>query len=381
VLLKPRLDSTRYREYRLWRNDPRIRFEGVITRRSCRLFTVWHRRRTRHRPGRHPAPARGLRGRPDLQAPSQSPPLRRQLAANPTTCLSGTTLPECSKDWRADEAEEFSSAPWMWRAKSSTIHSECCRTPPHPPEIATGAEVGPLLSEARRPTPPLPPDYWRAGPDRARSVRGRDRPLRPDTPLRPTRSPPTVPLHESLLGELPHDGRAFALFKAGRYSEAGRRIPRRGGPARPIPAYAVKRSWPKHERAKQRPPDDLRNDRTLRPRQGSTPLLRSRLGASASKVRVGEHKWAHDDRRVIARCPRIPPARTSPPIWPTQTPRVDIRQHEARWSGRSAAQDYGIYFHLSAARRLVFSRPACRVGYQGLAALEGNAAIRVSSRI
>jgi tetratricopeptide (TPR) repeat protein len=30
LLLRPTLGSTYYREYRLWRNDPRIRFEGVI---------------------------------------------------------------------------------------------------------------------------------------------------------------------------------------------------------------------------------------------------------------------------------------------------------------------------------------------------------------
>jgi tetratricopeptide (TPR) repeat protein len=30
LLLRPMVDSTPYREYRLWRNDPRIRFEGII---------------------------------------------------------------------------------------------------------------------------------------------------------------------------------------------------------------------------------------------------------------------------------------------------------------------------------------------------------------
>jgi tetratricopeptide (TPR) repeat protein len=30
VLLRPMLNATPYREYRLWRNDPRIRFEGII---------------------------------------------------------------------------------------------------------------------------------------------------------------------------------------------------------------------------------------------------------------------------------------------------------------------------------------------------------------
>ncbi len=30
VLLRPMLNTTLYREYRLWRNDPRIRFEGII---------------------------------------------------------------------------------------------------------------------------------------------------------------------------------------------------------------------------------------------------------------------------------------------------------------------------------------------------------------
>ncbi len=30
LLLRPRVDATPYREFRLWRNDPRIRFEGVI---------------------------------------------------------------------------------------------------------------------------------------------------------------------------------------------------------------------------------------------------------------------------------------------------------------------------------------------------------------
>lgn len=40
VLLKPTLDSTPYREYRLWRHDPRIRFEGVIHE---RVSTAIHR--------------------------------------------------------------------------------------------------------------------------------------------------------------------------------------------------------------------------------------------------------------------------------------------------------------------------------------------------
>jgi tetratricopeptide (TPR) repeat protein len=58
----------------------------------------------------------------------------------------------------------------------------------------------------------------------------------------PTQAPADSPAYdESLLGELPHDGRAFALFKAGRYSEAADAYHAAAVLAPSNPAYAVKR--------------------------------------------------------------------------------------------------------------------------------------------
>ena len=43
LLLRPWVGATPYREYRLWRNDPRIRFEGAIHEKVVPPSTPWRR--------------------------------------------------------------------------------------------------------------------------------------------------------------------------------------------------------------------------------------------------------------------------------------------------------------------------------------------------
>jgi len=247
VLLKPRLDSTPYREYRLWRNDPRIRFEGVIHE---KVVPAIHRVAADDRCGVGLADILlqhvGYEGDQTSKHRRNLPLLRRQLAAEPDNLFVWHHLARVLEGLgEADEAEEIlERAVDVARAKSFNdpfgvlAYADLVRR-----RLQRGAEVGPLLSEARVAYPANCLLMYLEGQDLIARGAYEDAIDRFDRILRfdPTQVPADSPAYdESLLGELPHDGRGFALFKAGRYSEAADAYHAAAVLAPSNSAYAVK---------------------------------------------------------------------------------------------------------------------------------------------
>jgi glycosyltransferase involved in cell wall biosynthesis len=249
VLLKPRLGSTPYREYRLWRNDPRIRFDGVIHEKVVPAI---------HRVARDDGCGIGLadlllqhvgyEGDQTSKHRRNLPLLRRQLAAEPSNLFVWHHLARVLEGLgEGDEAESvLERALDVARAKSSNDplgvlpYADLIRR-----RLQRREEVGPLLAEARAAYPGNCLLLYLEGEDLI--VRGAyddaidrfDRILRFD----PTQVAADSPAYdESLLGELPHAGRGFALFKAGRYSEAADAYQAASALAPSNAAYAVKRN-------------------------------------------------------------------------------------------------------------------------------------------
>jgi len=248
VWLKPRLDSTAYREYRLWRNDPRIRFEGVIHE---KVVPAIHRVADDDRRGVGLADILlqhvGYEGDQTAKHRRNLPLLRRQLAAEPENLFVWHHLARVLEGLgEADEAEGvLERAVDVARAKSFTdpigvlAYADLIRR-----RLLRGAEIGPLLAEARAAYPSNCLLMYLEGQDLIARGAYEDAIDRFDRILRfdPTQVPADSPAYdESLLGELPHDGRAFALFKAGRYSEAADAYQAAAALAPSNSAYAVKR--------------------------------------------------------------------------------------------------------------------------------------------
>jgi tetratricopeptide (TPR) repeat protein len=249
VLLKPRLDSTPYREYRLWRNDPRIRFEGVIHE---KVVPAIHRVADDERRGVGLADILlqhvGYEGDQTSKHHRNLPLLRRQLAAEPENLFVWHHLARVLEGLgEADEAEVIlEGAVDVARAKSFNdpvgvlAYADLIRR-----RLQRGADVASLLAEARAAYPGNCALLYLEGEDLIARGAYEDAIDRFDRILRfdPTQVPADSPAYdESLLGELPHAGRGFALFKAGRYSEAADAYEAAAALAPSNAAYAVKRT-------------------------------------------------------------------------------------------------------------------------------------------
>jgi glycosyltransferase involved in cell wall biosynthesis len=248
VLLKPTLGSTPYREYRLWRNDPRIRFEGVIHE---KVVPAIHR--VADDDGRGVGLADvllqhvGYEGDQTSKHRRNLPLLRRQLAAEPDNLFVWHHLARVLEGLgEGDEAEGvLERAVDVARAKSFNdpfgvlAYADLIRR-----RLQRGAEVGPLLSEARAAYPANCLLLYLEGEDLIARGAYDDAIDRFDRILRfdPTQVSADSPAYdECLLGELPHAGRGFALFKAGRYSDAADAYQAAEAFAPSNSAYAVKR--------------------------------------------------------------------------------------------------------------------------------------------
>jgi tetratricopeptide (TPR) repeat protein len=248
LMLKPTLGSTPYREYRLWRNDPRIRFEGVIHEKVVPSI-----QRVAEADGCGIGLADillqhvGYEGDQTRKHRRNLPLLRRELAADPDNLFVWHHLARVLAGLgQGDEAEDvLEQAVVIARARSLTdplgvlVCADLISA-----KRERGATVEPLLSEARMAYPGNCVLLYLEGHELilrgayAEAIDRFDRILAFD----PASAPPDGPAYEErLIGELSHDGRGMALFKAGRYSEAAEAYRAAESLAPTNPAYAVKR--------------------------------------------------------------------------------------------------------------------------------------------
>ena len=258
LLLKPTLSSTPYREYRLWRNDPRIRFEGVIHE---KVVPAIHRVAEAERRGIGLADILlqhvGYEGDQTRKHARNLPLLRRQLDAEPDNLFVRDHLARVLDGLgRRDEAEAvLEQAVEVTRAASFADPVgvlACAQLVQRRRE--RGAAVEPLLTEARAAYPDncvllyeeahelIVRGAYEEAVDRFERILAFD----------PAAAPPDGPAYEErILGELSHAGRAFALFKAGRYADAADAYAAAEARAPSNASYAVKRRL---AQARSRPP-------------------------------------------------------------------------------------------------------------------------------
>jgi glycosyltransferase involved in cell wall biosynthesis len=227
LLLRPWTGATPYREYRLWRNDPRIRFEGVIHEKVV--------------PSIHQVAAAddrpigvcdlllthvGYEGDQTRKHHRNLPLLRRQVRNEPGNLFNWHHLARvlAGLGRERDSERVLRHAVEVARAKPFTDPSGVLA---YSDLIAIrherGEDVTALLAEARGLYPRNCRLVWQEG--RALIAAGRhseaiaafDRLLAADLKQLPDEGPA---YDEALFGELAHEGRALCLFRLGRYEEA-----------------------------------------------------------------------------------------------------------------------------------------------------------------
>jgi tetratricopeptide (TPR) repeat protein len=227
VLLKPSIDSTAYREYRLWRNDPRVRFEGAIHE---RVSTAIHR--MAEQDGREIGLIDiliqhiGYEGDQTAKHHRNLPLLRRQLIDEPENLfvwhhlarvLAG--LGEADESERVlEQAVAVATAQPHDEPLGVLVYAELVER-----RRARGAPVAELLAEAIASYPSNCVLWYLEGQVLTEAsayddaIARFDRLLATDTNAFPPGSPS---YDERLFGDLAHAGRALALFRAGRFADA-----------------------------------------------------------------------------------------------------------------------------------------------------------------
>lgn len=229
LLLHPFAHSTPYREYRLWRNDPRIRFEGVIHEKvmpSIHAAAAADGRRVGH--CELALDHVGYEGDQALKHRRNLPLLREQLAAEPDNVFNwrhlGSVLGGLGDSAGADEA--LLTAVEVTRAEDDPgLHgclafADLVRT-----RHERGEDVAQLLDEALE----RYPDNWllvwieaRAAIDDGRhadALTSLDRLLAVDVATLPDAG---VAYDERLFGVFAQASRGLCLFRLERYEEAVR---------------------------------------------------------------------------------------------------------------------------------------------------------------
>jgi tetratricopeptide (TPR) repeat protein len=227
LLLRPSPDSTPYREYRLWRNDPRIRFDGVIHEKVvpaihavadadglgvlvCDLELVHH----------------GYDGDQTRKHRRNLPLLRRQRDIEPENLFVWhhlfRVLEGLGDDAEAERTlegglEVARAKPWN-DPLAVLLYTDLVRM-----RLFAGKDPRDLLDEALRLFPDNLVLQWLLA--RALIVRGRyEEALEPleliratDLATLPDRGPS---YDEVLFRDLPHESRGLCMFRLGRYAEA-----------------------------------------------------------------------------------------------------------------------------------------------------------------
>jgi glycosyltransferase involved in cell wall biosynthesis len=247
LLLRPWTGATPYREYRLWRNDPRIRFEGVIHEKV--VPAIHAVADADHRPIgvcdlllTHV----GYEGDQTRKHHRNLPLLRRQVRVEPGNVFNWHHLARVLAGLGRHRQSErvLRHAIEVTRAKSVTdpngvlAYSDLIAI-----RHERGEDVTELLAEARGMYPHNCLLLWQEA--RALTAAGRhdeaiaafDELLAVDLERLPDYGPA---YDERLFGELSHEGRGLCLFRLGRYSEAAAAYAAAAACAPDDPSYLVK---------------------------------------------------------------------------------------------------------------------------------------------
>jgi tetratricopeptide (TPR) repeat protein len=248
LLLRPLAGSTPYREYRLWRNDPRIRFRSAIHEKvvpAIHAVSAMDRRPigTCDLLLNHV----GYEGDQTRKHLRNLPLLRRQVRAEPENLFVWHHLARVLDGLGQHRASEevLLHALDISRAKPTVdecgvlSYSELISM-----RMLRGEDVGDLIAEARRYYPANYVLIWQearmlvAGGRPAEALVNFDLLLAADQASLPDAGPS---YDERLFGEAAHEGRGLCLFRLGRYAEAAEAYGRAAERAPGNPELAVKR--------------------------------------------------------------------------------------------------------------------------------------------
>ena len=250
ILLRPDSRSTPYREYRIWRHDPRIRFEGVIHE---KVVPAIHR--VADQDGREIGVADlllthvGYEGDQTHKHRRNLPLLRRQLEVEPHNLFNLHHLFRVLEGLgERDEAEKvLERAVDVARRKrdgdplGSLAFADLVRV-----RHQRGEDVGALLGEARRRFSGnwllvflegrylIDQERYVDALERFDALLGVDVSVLPDAPEGPS-------YDAGIFGALSHDARGVCLFRLGRYADAARAWEAAADAAPGDPSLAVKR--------------------------------------------------------------------------------------------------------------------------------------------
>jgi tetratricopeptide (TPR) repeat protein len=250
LLLRPRLNATPYREFRLWRNDPRIRFEGVIHEKVVPAI-----QRVAETDGRAIGNADlmlqhlGYEGDQTRKHLRNLPLLRRQLEIEPGNLFAWNHLGRVLEALgEADEAEHALvraietaralSPPGQMDRLACLSYGDLVRL-----RSARGADTTELLSEALAAFPRncllLLMEARRLINEEnyAAALEPLDQILRFDW----ASDPDDPPAYDApIVGELPWSSRGLCLFRMGAYTEAAEAYAAAARCAPEDPSYSVK---------------------------------------------------------------------------------------------------------------------------------------------
>jgi tetratricopeptide (TPR) repeat protein len=248
LLLRPLVGATPYREYRLWRNDPRIRFRNAIHEKvvpAIHAVAALERRpiSTCDLLLNHV----GYEGDQTRKHRRNLPMLRRQLRAEPENLFLWHHLARVLAGLGQQRASEqvLLHAIDVSRAKPEIDY---CGVLSYTELIGLrmnrGEDVAGLIAEGRRCYPGNYVLIWQEArilvadgrPDDA--LERFDALLAADRVLLPDAGPS---YDERLFTEAAHEGRGLCLFRLGRYAEAAQAYARAADCAPGNPEYAVKR--------------------------------------------------------------------------------------------------------------------------------------------
>ena len=247
LLLRPIAGSTPYREYRLWRNDPRIRFRNTIHEK------VWYSIEDVSAADGRPIGSCdlllehvGYEGDQTRKHLRNLPLLLRQIPAEPDNLFLWHHLGRVLAGIGQRPAARAVLTHALVRARRGGYLDQCgalCFSELIGMGLADARDVASLVAEGRRAYPGDCVLLWQEG--RYLVAAGRaDALLRFDALLSvdQQRLPDYGPAYDQrLFGDCAHEGRALCLFRLGRYAEAAEAYAQASRHAPEVAEYAVKR--------------------------------------------------------------------------------------------------------------------------------------------